>query len=292
MYGLSMKAGDRNLLISAADGLTRGFYFLGPYGSKTPRQAPGAIYMQSCPSCIEEQIGEFGFATWNIVHQVPMVRFCHIHALALTDACHTCGHRHRKIRFNALPSDVCAICNSHPMGRLNPEPAPSLGEIDFSRDCAQQFHSDDADIHTEVWERIICSVTQALGDSETAIKVISQEIEYAWRSRDATPSSPTAFGIRPNYIEEELYRNPTRDCFFGRMVVLGSIRRLGYLTAALKDRPAEPEFEYWRAFHRKKVSDAWSSGSMSNAERRLLCPTSFRWLRKNDRQWIRITTMA
>ena len=63
-----------------------------------------------CPDCCREDIDQFGWAPWRVVHQVPFAHHCPSHGTALLAICAVCHEPLDRGFHWRLPGDACRRC--------------------------------------------------------------------------------------------------------------------------------------------------------------------------------------
>lgn len=63
-----------------------------------------------CPDCSREDVDQFGWAPWRVVHQVPFAHHCPSHGTALLAICTVCHEPLDRGFHWRLPGDACRRC--------------------------------------------------------------------------------------------------------------------------------------------------------------------------------------
>lgn len=82
-------------------------------------RAGGVQNLRWCEYCADDESETYGFATWKVVHQIPLVRVCPVHGDPLLSRCRLCGTAIGALQYFRLPGDPCPKCKRSDFGGEN-----------------------------------------------------------------------------------------------------------------------------------------------------------------------------
>lgn len=65
-------------------------------------------YGRKCPLCLKDDLCKFGFGHWHVLHQIPIVRHCHIHGCKLVTLCPRCDAASASLHPAHITCQACS----------------------------------------------------------------------------------------------------------------------------------------------------------------------------------------
>jgi len=133
------------------------------------REAPAISPMtRRCPQCVQEDIRRIGFAFARVLHQLPVMRHCVVHGIALEERCAKCGGPLRRVPRHPQLCLIerCSTCESR--DGLSMDLAPSEGYTRLVELLQRCLAGDAAEAAPRTRVQIIESALNRLKSSERA----------------------------------------------------------------------------------------------------------------------------
>lgn len=184
--------------------------------------------LRSCSKCMKQDIDEFGFPSWYLLHVLPPVHHCPYHGQALvTEA--TAGLQGRwKLK---LPTG-----RSSDSVRLDPEFA-SNGYASYLRRWVEVFEGGIPTISADTWPDYIDLVVRDLGGTERATKALSSELESSWGMHPVRLPQLLGSHLHSDFVKDELEHRSGPVRVAQKLIILDACESLGFRRA----NGAQPE---------------------------------------------------
>jgi hypothetical protein len=173
-----------------------------------------------CADCVREDLGEYGFATWRFLHQVPGLDYCPEHRRRLVAFCSACGEPYAEYRSLSTPGQPCTACGA---AVRRPGASPSIGAAQLAMDCSSLAAGRLPELRPLAWALTVSAYVKAMG--KHALSELMREIGATW----SEGSSPC---LRRTLIERELDLLNAPAEIVVRLVVYGALARMGFTQAA------------------------------------------------------------
>ena len=224
LFGVFRHTLSEPVVVAWADDLKAGHHLscLQSLGaSPTDLGALSAPSLRSCRQCIDADMELQGFATWKLVHQVSAVDRCPDHGAVLESESRPIGGSHARIWPLHLPGENRASCAA---------PAslpPSDGYAAYLR-LWQRILSDELPwLKPRAWIQSMQGAVSRLGGVDAATDAIEKDVVRAWDAPIEEVSAALFLGGRDNAIREELSLRSRPKDVARRMLLHGSLDRLG-----------------------------------------------------------------
>jgi hypothetical protein len=223
-FGVFRHAMSELVVASWADELKFGRHLssLGSLGA-SPSDL-GALFarsLRSCGSCIAADRELQGFATWKLAHQVAAIDRCPEHGSPLDLECRPIGGTHERIWPLHLPGE--SQTSSMPPGAL----PPSEGYAAYLRLWQRVFTEELPWLKPSAWILSMQAAVSRLGGIDVATDAIKKDVLRAWGAPIADIAAALLLGRRDDPIREELLLRSRPKHLARRMLLHGSLDRLG-----------------------------------------------------------------
>lgn len=183
--------------------------------------ALSAPFLRSCSLCVEADKDLLGFATWKLTHQISAVDRCPEHGEPLELECRPLGGPRSGIWPLYLPGekrDSRAIPASLP---------PSDGYAAYLRLWHRVLTEDLPWLKPSAWIQSMLAAVSSLGGIDAATDAIEEDIRRAWGVNLMEISGALSLAGRTNAVREELTLCSRPKDIARRMLLHGSLDRLG-----------------------------------------------------------------
>lgn len=209
IWGCDLKAGRyqsslRSLGASATD-----------FGALT------ATSLRSCRQCIACDVEHQGFATWKLVHQMSAIDRCPDHGSPLDLESRPIGGSHARIWPLRLPGED----RVSRAGRVYL--APSDGYAAYLRLWQRVLTDELPWLKPSAWIQSMQAAVLRLGGIDAATRAIESDVLRAWGAPIGDISVALSLDGRVNPIKEELLLRSRPKDIARRMLMHGSLDRLG-----------------------------------------------------------------
>jgi hypothetical protein len=193
------------------DGGPRGALRAGTSGGG-PTFSYSTTDLRSCRTCVLQDMDEFGFPSWYVLHTIPAVHHCPYHGTALhIEANGKDGGMNRKLHLPAqpsidiLPERICAISDGY---------AAYLGL------WVELFRGRQPVVAPHAWARHMDSIVDRYGSVKSAVGELSRQITQSWDVRPAGLRSMLGNHIQHNFIRNELTHRTASSWIAQKLVML------------------------------------------------------------------------
>lgn len=125
---------------------------------------------RQCPLCVQEDIANFGTGHWRVIHQVPVIRLCHSHQVALHDRCASCSTSFSENAEIVLPGEPCPRCGSTKTSSPRPI-APSSGYLALARLIDRALRGEAPELSPNIRTRLLQHIIATSNcDAEALLK--------------------------------------------------------------------------------------------------------------------------
>lgn len=178
-------------------------------------------YLRSCRQCIDADRELQGFPTWKLTHQVAAVDRCPDHGAALDSESRPIGGSHARIWPLHLPGENRASCTTPDLV------PPSDGYAAYLRLWRRVLTDELPWLKPSAWIQSMQAAVSKLGGVDSATREIENDIQRAWRTPIGKISAALLLGGNENAVREELSLRSRPKDIARRMLMHGSLDRLG-----------------------------------------------------------------
>lgn len=171
---LGLSRSDAERLSSSLIGGRR---LCGEQQASTQVHMPGAA-LRWCPICADAESGEFGFASWHVLHQLPFVLMCPTHCTPLVTVEGRCQCYDREPIELRLPGERCHTCQE--IKPLEFVVTTKQAYRRFLKLCAEVFHEQPSTFIHENWTRFVAEFFGCFGSKARAIDAIEEQLCKDW----------------------------------------------------------------------------------------------------------------
>ena len=150
-----------------------------------------------CPDCSREDIDQFGWAPWRVVHQVPFAHHCPSHGTALLAMCAVCNEPLDRGFHWRLPGDACRKCRGQSFSS-GFKVERSLG---YRRLLQVLGELDDVMATKDVGlASTTCAGAGVISSGLSHWQTVSTQLSAEWRVAHPEMSIPQLLGTRENML--------------------------------------------------------------------------------------------
>lgn len=183
--------------------------------------ALSAPSLRSCKQCIDSDVDLQGFATWKLTHQVSAIDRCPYHGAALDTEIRPLGVTHARIWPLQLPGENRAPPSA------NAPLAPSDGYAAYLRLWQRVLTDELPWLKPRAWIQSIQAAVSALGGLDAAVDTVEKDIQRSWGVPISEISAALLLSGKGNAIREELSLRSRPKDIARRLLLYGSLDRLG-----------------------------------------------------------------
>ena len=185
--------------------------------------------LRSCKTCVTQDMDEFGFPSWYVLHVLPPVHHCPAHGDALTTEIK--GNVGGNMWNLRLPTGA-SIKNSD--RRFE---SASDGYVAYLRLWKDLFEGGLLTIAADAWAHYIDLVTERMGGTENAIGELHEQLAQSWNSPPDRLHDVLGTHIQHDFLRNELEHRSAPGRIAQKLVILTACDALGILP----DRGSLPE---------------------------------------------------
>lgn len=181
-------------------------------------------YLCYCVECSRQELSIAGYSLWKGCHQLPGVCCCHLHKTLLTSHCSNCQQPLDSWAAFTLPGDPCRHCGANvPASTRKAVPAA----VELSKDCEKVLVTDCDDFRPISWASKLRRVVACSQPPGSLQKELASELKRAWQLGDKESKQLAMSVARRQMLVREIESLNEPLLMKERLVVLGSLRRLG-----------------------------------------------------------------
>jgi hypothetical protein len=142
---------------------------------------PGSAF-RWCQACAEIEVGEYGFAAWHVLHQLPFVLLCPTHMLPLQE------HQLRYAPVGEAPElQLPGEMRSTPDREESMLRALLVLEAyrRFLRHCVVAFREQTSIFRQEAWSDLVVHFFRSFGSEDEALSSLEERLCFDWAVRSS-----------------------------------------------------------------------------------------------------------
>jgi hypothetical protein len=199
-----------------------------------PRLFPLSVNdLRSCAKCISEDLENFGYPLWDILHLIPPVGHCPRHGNPLAVEI-------RGVDRNAwdlkLPSGVVPQHVS--------DFRPSDGYAMYLKLWVELFEGRLSAISADNWSMCMDSAVCAFGSNSDALDGLGDAVRRLWNSDPDDIGRLLGSHLEQGFIQSELEQRSAPSRVAQKLVVMTGLSSLGILSAVADDGSGQMSFRY------------------------------------------------
>lgn len=180
--------------------------------------------LRSCKTCVMQDVDEFGFPMWHLLHALPPIHHCPHHGDVLTTEIKgNIGGNMWKLR---LPTGVSMEKQDQ---RFE---SASDGYAAYLRLWIDLFEGRLPIIAADSWANCMDRVAQRMGSTEKAIDELSKQLTQSWGSPPDRLPEMLGTHIQHDFVKNELEHRTAPSRIAQKLVILAACDSLGILPAA------------------------------------------------------------
>lgn len=177
--------------------------------------------LRSCSRCVAEDIDEYGFGQWRVLHQIPAIHFCPYHGRPLVEEAR--GDSSGCVWQLLLPQ------GKHPDGAGRASWAASDGHATYLKLWAQLFEGQLLVLTSHAWAAFMDLVVARVGGLAAAQAEIEGAVHRTWSTDSTSIKYAIGHQVKEDFIHAELshYSAPAR--LAQKLIILGAASALGII---------------------------------------------------------------